>query len=251
MTEVSKLEPEKEKFPWYEEVDAGMPLTQGDIIPNFIVPMVVTDIKPPFFSMIGAEFPVIVMTQACDLEQNKAKNISFCVLEPLSEFSKKLLLDEAEAVAKQNIPKGKEDEVKINREELINFSDLKNGKQKRINSIIKDLKAGRYVDFHLLNRNEIGENDTTSELDYYVVLLKQTYQMPIESARALIAYLVQEPGASKKRLRLSPPYREHLAQAYANTYSRIGLPIDIEPTIAQGIIVHNLKEEAIKQAEEQ
>jgi len=30
-----------------------------------------------------------------------------------------------------------------------------------------------------------------------------------------------------KRLRLLPPYREHLAQAFARFFMRVGLPVDI------------------------
>ena len=32
-----------------------------------------------------------------------------------------------------------------------------------------------------------------------------------------------------KRLRLLPPYREHLAQAFARFFMRVGLPVDISP----------------------
>ena len=31
------------------------------------------------------------------------------------------------------------------------------------------------------------------------------------------------------RLRLLPPYREHLAQAFARFFMRVGLPIDVPP----------------------
>jgi len=34
-------------------------------------------------------------------------------------------------------------------------------------------------------------------------------------------------GKLGKRLRLLPPYREHLSQAYARFFMRVGLPIDI------------------------
>jgi hypothetical protein len=33
------------------------------------------------------------------------------------------------------------------------------------------------------------------------------------------------------RLRLLPPYREHLAQAFARFFMRVGLPVDIPPFV--------------------
>ena len=45
------------------------------------------------------------------------------------------------------------------------------------------------------------------------------------------AVLVRELAASQgPRLRLNPPYREHLAQAFARFFMRVGLPVDIPPS---------------------
>jgi hypothetical protein len=35
--------------------------------------------------------------------------------------------------------------------------------------------------------------------------------------------------AGGKRLRLMPPYREHLSQGFARFFMRVGLPVDIAP----------------------
>ena len=44
------------------------------------------------------------------------------------------------------------------------------------------------------------------------------------------AGLVRELAARQgPRLRLNPPYREHLAQAFARFFMRVGLPVDIPP----------------------
>ena len=44
------------------------------------------------------------------------------------------------------------------------------------------------------------------------------------------AGLVRElAGSQGPRLRLNPPYREHLAQAFARFFMRVGLPVDIPP----------------------
>ena len=41
-------------------------------------------------------------------------------------------------------------------------------------------------------------------------------------------FLRQFAATQEKRLRLCPPYREHLSQAFARFFMRVGLPQDIE-----------------------
>lgn len=55
-----------------------------------------------------------------------------------------------------------------------------------------------------------------------VVDFKQVFALPLDFAR-------RQAALAENRLRLLPPYREHLAQAYARFYMRIGLPLDIPP----------------------
>jgi len=42
------------------------------------------------------------------------------------------------------------------------------------------------------------------------------------------AYLKQIALNNKFRIRLLPPYREHLSQAFARYFMRVGLPVDID-----------------------
>lgn len=50
------------------------------------------------------------------------------------------------------------------------------------------------------------------------------FDHPIVLPKTVIQnYFLRQP----KRLRLLPPYREHLAQAFARSFMRVGLPIDI------------------------
>lgn len=50
------------------------------------------------------------------------------------------------------------------------------------------------------------------------------FDHPIVLDKEIIAnHLAQQ----NSRLRLLPPYREHLAQAFARSFMRVGLPIDI------------------------
>jgi hypothetical protein len=70
--------------------------------------------------------------------------------------------------------------------------------------------------YHLLNKCEIMEISR----EYMVVDFRNTYSLPF----SLINDISKK---QSKRLRLLPPYREHLSQAYARFFMRVGLPIDI------------------------
>lgn len=204
-------------FAWYEEIKMDQSLSQGDIIFDFPVPLIVENTETfPFFKAQAATFPVIVMTQSCDLEQNKVNNISLCAIEPLDILVRKLILDQE---ANKEANNGKL------REELFDFSSFSGTKKEKVKKIISSIRQGNYIDFYLLNNNYAGRNQTEIDFFSHVVLLKQTYQLPIGSANRIIETLAA--SGQESRLRLLPPYREHLSQAYANTYSRIGLPIDI------------------------
>lgn len=183
-------------FPWYEEVAGTSNVTQGDILKNFPVPVIIDKDEYPFFKPQGAKYDVIVMTQACDLENNKVDYVTLCPVDPLESVIKIIAEQENQG---------------------LNYSDLTKKQEKIPERIIDKLKKGEYLNFYLLNRH----NGTMNE-NYRVVILKQMFQVPIVAMKKLIP--LQEETI---RVRLLPPYREHLAQSYANTFSRIGLPLNI------------------------
>lgn len=80
------------------------------------------------------------------------------------------------------------------------------------------LRQGNMPGYHLLNKSEVEE----FKQDFTVVDFRQTYSMPL----TLINDIAKK---QRNRLRLLPPYREHLSQAYARFFMRVGLPIDIPP----------------------
>ena len=55
-----------------------------------------------------------------------------------------------------------------------------------------------------------------------VVSFRQVFGIPLD-------YLIDLASQDSDRLRLLPPYREHLAQAFARFIMRVGLPVDIQP----------------------
>ena len=80
----------------------------------------------------------------------------------------------------------------------------------------EELRRGNLAGYHLLNRCDIEG----SVHDLLVVDFRSLFGIPLDLARNL--------GISQSpRVRLLPPYREHLAQAFARFFMRIGLPTDV------------------------
>jgi hypothetical protein len=80
----------------------------------------------------------------------------------------------------------------------------------------EDLRRGNVPGYHLLNRCSLPGLET----GLLVVDFRSLFAISPDSLKALAA------GQSPLR-RLLPPYREHLAQAFARFFMRVGLPVDI------------------------
>lgn len=80
----------------------------------------------------------------------------------------------------------------------------------------EETRRGKRVRYHVLNRCSALEQAR----DFALVDLGQIYSLPIEVARSHAARLGH-------RVRLLPPYREHLSQAFARFFMRVGLPVDV------------------------
>ncbi len=77
------------------------------------------------------------------------------------------------------------------------------------------LRQGNVFGMHLLN-----ECATNGDSDFLVVDFKSVYALPLQ-------FLKQIAAGRASRKRLLPPYREHLSQAFARFFMRVGLPVDI------------------------
>ena len=77
-------------------------------------------------------------------------------------------------------------------------------------------RKGRHPSYHVLNKSELSGN----EMDFQLVDLGRVFSLHVDLVRELASN--QGP-----RLRLNPPYREHLSQAFARFFMRVGLPVDI------------------------
>lgn len=83
---------------------------------------------------------------------------------------------------------------------------------------LENIRKGRYPAFHLLAACDLQGHEGEVRL----VDFRGTYTLPFRFAQKRAA-------AQGDRIRLLPPYREHLAQAFARFFMRVGLPIDIPP----------------------
>lgn len=180
-------------YSWYEKISFSKDISQGDLIPDCPIPLPNAEVyrelrqietKPE--KTVDIEEPVavhqaniIVMTQACDIEQEKVDSLIVCPVWTLAEL------------------------VEANNY----FCSSKAREQ---------LRQGKEPAFHLLN--EYTSNDILMPLS--VVEFHRLYALPKE-------YLKAVAKTTDSRLRLLPPYREHLSQAFARYFMRVGLPIDI------------------------
>jgi hypothetical protein len=168
---------------WYEVLKNSSQILQGDFIKNcpFIRP-------PKEVLQSGDEVNLkvsivdgIVMSQSCDLVENKIDLIMICPLMPLVEL------------AKQST-----------------FYAGKEGKNK--------LRAGDVYPYHLPNKCNIKG----FESDFNVVSFKDVFSVDLDALKSVAKI-------NGSRLRLKSPYREHLSQAFARYFMRVGLPSTIPP----------------------
>jgi hypothetical protein len=186
---------------WYETVDAISKLTQGDIIldcpiltwkseiPQLMSSQSELEVLQASVDAIQAD--VIVMTQACDLENNKVDNIILCPHFSLSNYKQ----DWEEAMKHQG----------------------QNPSEKAWRRLCDDIKDGYMWNLTMLNEYR----SESFSMEHRIVDFHDIYTIP----RDFLESLLQQ--RRQPRLRLLPPYREHLSQAFARYFMRVGLPISV------------------------
>lgn len=189
---------------WFKTVDSNEGITQGDIILEcpvigwksgelkFIEGKQKETLKLAF-EVIEAD--VVVMTQACDLENAKISNIILCPHLSLEKY--KQAWDS-------------------NMEEL-----SQNPTKKAWGRHFDDIRDGFIWNLTLLDKSNLnGTKMSPRIVDFHYV-----YSMPRSFLESHLA------SKGKPRLQLLPPFREHLSQAFARFFMRIGLPTKIENSI--------------------
>lgn len=89
------------------------------------------------------------------------------------------------------------------------------------------MRRGYLPGHHLLAKCDL---DGFRVDDYLVVDFRSVFSVPI-------SYLSEKAKSQEKRLRLNPPFREHLSQAFARFFMRVGLPADIPKFIEDDVSV--------------
>jgi len=173
------------EFRWYKHVNKSEPITQGDFINKcpVAVPVNVFFDDPEKDKVDLVKYNVIIMSQACDLSNEKIDMVLVCPVWPLTAFG-----------------------------EQSDFFKSTNGKN--------SLRKGEVSGYHLLNVCDIAG----FENEYLVVDLRNVYGVDFK--------FLTDFAQDQDRLRLLPPYREHLSQAFARFFMRVGLPLDIPKFIS-------------------
>jgi hypothetical protein len=83
---------------------------------------------------------------------------------------------------------------------------------------MEDVRRGNLPGLHLLA--DCGLDGFSREVR--IVDFRRVHSLPLDFAR-------RRAGNAGDRLRLLPPYREHLSQAFARFFMRVGLPVDVPP----------------------
>jgi hypothetical protein len=186
---------------WYEAVDANVELTQGDIILN--CPVVrwasksvevsnQTEIETLRSLVEVAEIDLVVITQGCDLENKKVNNVILSPHFALSQYQEYW-------------------------EQTMN-NMKQNPTAKAWGRYCDDIKNGYIWNLSMLNEGEIGN----LKLTHRIVDFHYVYTLP----RTFLESFLQ--NKQQPRLRLRPPYREHLSQAFARFFMRVGLPTGVK-----------------------
>ena len=197
---------------WYEVVQASVPITQGDLI--FKCPLstwadesALSDpgVQSTEASGIDADLTeilrgrreiiaedVIVMTQACDLAHGKVTDVVLCAHYALSTFKNDVW---------------KPDQEKKNQKVTSQTWE----------KWYKTIVNGSIWNFCMLNSSMVAEHP----MEHRVVDFHRVYTVP----RDFLGTLLRK--RSEPRLRLLPPYREHVSQAFARFFMRVGLPQDL------------------------
>jgi hypothetical protein len=190
---------------WYKSVSASVPLTQGDIILDCpVAGWSETDIsfdgqnELELLRSAREEYKIdaIVMTQACDLANNKTSNVILCPHEALSDY-RKSWDEKLEANGKKHT-------------------------DKEFRGLFKQLIDGRVWNQAVLNSGSDGGLST----EHRLVDFSEVYSVP----RTFLDRLIT--NRDNERLTLMPPYREYLSQAFARFFMRVGLPTPVEDPFA-------------------
>lgn len=198
-------------FNWYRLKESTEKLEQGDIILKCpviawsdtatMVKLTPENLKRKLKPWIA---DVVVMTQACDIEQKKVKDIILCPHTPLS-----LLKEDWDAGfdKREPFPNSTSEENQ----------KWRNKKRTGWANTCNQFKSGTRWNLSMIESFSDGRFKMEKRLvDFHTV-----FSLPKPFLEKFIS-------SGPQRLTLLPPYREHLSQAFARYFMRVGTPTDIK-----------------------
>lgn len=175
------------EYPWYDAIESSKDIQQGDILPSW--PFTLPKEISPVNGKMKAE---IVEYDAIVMSQScdiSFKKIDLALLCPIMDLDK--------------------------------MGDNYRNPRER-----EKLRRGEIIGYHLLNKCDSAELlDRCGMEDYLGKYLVVDFRNAISFPLGLL--ISSATSRDKSRLRLLPPYREHLSQAFARFIMRVGLPQDI------------------------
>lgn len=202
MTTIPDSEVSQEQS-WYSRLGTTDKLTQGELL--FGCPVVT--VKAEMWAggleitegmIISQRVNAIVMSQDCDLANDHVEYVIVCPVYRLLTGDRpyKTAWEETMTTSKQNPT------VKAWGR---HYEDIRKGYEWPL-SMLNDLPKPQTV----------GE----PQKDKLIVDFKEVFSLPVDFLQSWVEH-------QQVRLFLTPPYREHLAQAFARFFMRVGLPTAI------------------------
>ena len=163
-------------YPWYQS-HLWTGLEQGDLLPDCPVVVPPTNLTEALLAKEGEEIGIemevqrvrlIVMSQSCDLAEDKIDQVLLCGYFPASDH-----------------PKHTRSEI----------------------------RKERFPALHMIEKCELaGHEFERQDVDFRTI-----YTLPK-------AFVISFASSLNERVRLLSPYKEHLSQAFARYFMRVGLP---------------------------
>ena len=186
---------------WYRWVPYETPITQGDLIlscPVLDWKGVSDQAEVAFEARLAGlseckQVDVVVLTQACDLQNSKVSSAIVCQHYSVQDYKS--------ALNSQRTDQGKEP---LTSREWQKFCS--------------DVCSGYRWHLAMLNAKELGFVRTECR----IVDFHKIFSIPVEFLNDFCK------ATRRDRLALLPPYREHLSQAFARFFMRVGLPTGID-----------------------
>ena len=178
----------REGYPWVQVVSDDT-LEQGDIICDCPILTVPSDLNADHLDMPGQEMKAEAEFQRFDV----------------------VLMSQS-----CDMVKGREKLGDILLCPLYQPSDFAEGEPLSKIKNWEGARKGRYPAYHVINACNIPDHAS----GFRIVSFRETFSLPVGFLRELAV-------RRGERLRLLPPYREHLSQAFARFFMRVGLPVDI------------------------